>query len=77
MTVIDTAGIRETEDPLEQEGVRRTRARAAEADCSTEQFNESGARAALTQGACSGCSRPEAMPKGITIWRLFHFSSAF
>ena len=32
VTVIDTAGIRETNDPVEQEGVRRARARAAEAD---------------------------------------------
>ena len=32
VTVIDTAGIRETTDPVEQEGVRRARARAAEAD---------------------------------------------
>jgi len=30
--VIDTAGIRETADPVEQEGVRRARERAAEAD---------------------------------------------
>src|SRR3981189_3605514 len=32
VTVIDTAGIRETHDPAEREGVRRARARAAEAD---------------------------------------------
>jgi tRNA modification GTPase len=32
VTIIDTAGIRETDDPVEQEGVRRARARAADAD---------------------------------------------
>src|ERR1700738_400121 len=32
VTVIDTAAIRESADPVEQEGVRRARARAAEAD---------------------------------------------
>ncbi|WP_426421871.1 tRNA uridine-5-carboxymethylaminomethyl(34) synthesis GTPase MnmE [Bradyrhizobium genosp. A] len=32
VTVIDTAGIRETNDPVEQEGVRRARARAEDAD---------------------------------------------
>lgn len=32
VTMIDTAGIRETEDPVEQEGVRRARSRAADAD---------------------------------------------
>ena len=32
VTVIDTAGIRDTEDPVEQEGVRRARSRAAESD---------------------------------------------
>jgi tRNA modification GTPase len=32
VTVIDTAGIRETDDPVEHEGVRRARVRAAEAD---------------------------------------------
>ncbi|MEA2883761.1 MAG: tRNA modification GTPase [Bradyrhizobium sp.] len=32
VTVIDTAGIRETDDPVEREGVRRARSRAAAAD---------------------------------------------
>jgi len=32
VTVIDTAGLRETIDPVEEEGVRRARARAGEAD---------------------------------------------
>lgn len=32
VTVIDTAGVRETDDPVEQEGIRRALARAADAD---------------------------------------------
>ena len=32
VTLLDTAGMRETEDPIEQEGVRRARERAAAAD---------------------------------------------
>src|SRR5271154_4652774 len=32
VTLLDTAGIRESDEPAEQEGVRRARARAAEAD---------------------------------------------
>ncbi len=32
VTIVDTAGLRDTTDPIEAEGVRRARARAAEAD---------------------------------------------
>lgn len=32
VTVVDTAGIRETDDPVEEEGVRRARARAKDSD---------------------------------------------
>ena len=47
VTVIDTAGIRDTDDPVEQEGVRRARARAADADLVlwlVEAANEPGER---------------------------------
>ena len=32
VTLLDTAGVRESDDPVEQEGVRRARARAEAAD---------------------------------------------
>jgi tRNA modification GTPase len=56
VTVIDTAGIRETDDPVEQEGVRRARARAAEADLvlwMSDSPQEEGPR-----------------PAGVPVWRV-------
>ena len=58
VTVIDTAGIRETDDPVEQEGVRRARARAAEADLVLwlvdPQHEENSARRAACRYGWSG-----------------------
>jgi len=48
VTVIDTAGIRETDDPVEQEGVRRARARAEEADLVLWLADAQGAEIAQT-----------------------------
>jgi tRNA modification GTPase len=51
VTVIDTAGIRETDDPVEQEGVRRARARAAEADLVLWLTDADGAKPRLSGDA--------------------------
>jgi tRNA modification GTPase len=54
VTVIDTAGIRETDDPVEQEGVRRAQARAAEADLVlwlVDAHDEKNLEKGLEQGA--------------------------
>jgi tRNA modification GTPase len=51
VTVIDTAGIRETDDPVEQEGVRRARARAAEADLVLWLTDADGAKPPAEGGA--------------------------
>jgi tRNA modification GTPase len=54
VTVIDTAGIRESADPVEQEGVRRARARAAEADLVlwlVDAHDEENLEKSLEQGA--------------------------
>jgi len=56
VTVIDTAGIRETNDPVEQEGVRRARARAGEADLVLWLFDSSAS------------ARPE--ETAVPLWRV-------
>ena len=45
VTLVDTAGLRETDDPLEAEGIRRARARAASADLVVELTDARSARA--------------------------------
>ena len=54
VTVIDTAGIRETDDPVEQEGVRRARARAAEADLVLWLADAPTLRTRHARGCCAG-----------------------
>ena len=56
VTVIDTAGVRETDDPVEQEGVRRARARAAEADLVLWLIDARYPHDAVRSGACR-CGR--------------------
>ncbi|MGC8524830.1 MAG: tRNA uridine-5-carboxymethylaminomethyl(34) synthesis GTPase MnmE [Acidibrevibacterium sp.] len=51
MTMIDTAGLRETEDRIEAEGVRRARARAAEADIVLAMHDASQPEAVLDAAA--------------------------
>lgn len=62
VTVVDTAGIRETNDPVEQEGVRRARARAEDADLvlwlvEAEQVVDPGAMRSLRKSG--GGDRPD------------------
>src|SRR5450830_1375000 len=60
VTLLDTAGIRETEDPVELEGVRRARARAASADLVLWVVDAS--EAATGSMAQSPGSRPSLVP---------------
>ena len=50
MTLLDTAGMRETGDPVEMEGVRRARARAAAADLVLWVEDVSGGEGGASEG---------------------------
>jgi tRNA modification GTPase len=83
VTVIDTAGIRETEDPVEQEGVRRARARAAEADLVLWLCEANWGDEARPQGTAPvwlvrnkiDLSADEVIPKGQSAARTFAISA--
>jgi tRNA modification GTPase len=57
VTVLDTAGLRETDDPVEQEGVRRAQARARAADLILWLVDVSGASEAMA-GPAAGDGPP-------------------
>ena len=58
VTLLDTAGVRESEDPVEQEGVRRARERAAAADL-VLWVVEAGRRVAVGQGKSPARRSPQ------------------
>ena len=73
VTLLDTAGLRETDDPVEFEGVKRARDRAAAADLILWVTEPGGPMADI--GKFSGGSRPAAergRPKadGATVWTI-------
>jgi tRNA modification GTPase len=66
VTVIDTAGIRETDDPVEQEGVRRARVRAEDADLVL--WLVEGERAADPDTTRSRWTSGEGQRSGGSVW---------
>ena len=75
VTVIDTAGIRETDDPVEQEGVRRARARAAEADLVLWLTDADDAKPA--EQRCADLDRAQQDRSRFGEWRRGEASSKF
>jgi len=63
VTVLDTAGLREAADPVEQEGVRRARTRAAEADLVLWVVDATGDRMPAGAGECAAGEK--LMPSGL------------
>lgn len=57
-TVLDTAGVRDSADPVEQEGIRRARARAAAADLVLWVDDSAAARSAGRQGDRRSAENP-------------------
>ena len=67
LTLLDTAGIRESSDPVEQEGVRRARARAAAADLTLWVTDASVVGSAVVGGAVEEVGQ---WPPSAEVWLL-------
>jgi tRNA modification GTPase len=64
VTLLDTAGIRDSDDAIEQEGVTRARRRAAESDLVL--WVNDATSAAVADPRPEGLGRPEAVRRGVT-----------
>jgi tRNA modification GTPase len=69
VTLVDTAGLRETSDSIEAEGVRRARARADEADLVIEvvEVDASAAACSSPASACTAVATPPTDAAGGTV----------
>ncbi len=72
VTLLDTAGIRETADPVELEGVRRARERAASADLVLWVVDASGDQAVDLELPRAGAGTAQDRPVGalVPVWRV-------
>lgn len=69
VTLLDTAGIRETTDPVEQEGVRRACERAAAADL-VLWLEDAGTKRPQTEAAVASAKRAPAEHSGPIYWHI-------
>ncbi|NHO54215.1 tRNA uridine-5-carboxymethylaminomethyl(34) synthesis GTPase MnmE [Acetobacter estunensis] len=67
VTLVDTAGLRETTDPIEAEGVKRAMFHVEHADCVVQMFFAEAAPDHLLPGALPVCNKIDLAPAPFTI----------
>jgi tRNA modification GTPase len=77
VTLLDTAGIRDSNDPVEQEGIRRARARAGQADLVlwvVDASDSARLKSAVASAASAGAEgRRHGLPQGAApVWLVFN-----